>query len=122
MSPRKRVGACSNDTETKLKIIFAFQINSICSSSFSDAPLSYRHLFQRDSGRRLSARPARQYHESTIEACASACVMETSFLCKSFDLDNTLRSCELFSVSLDDPDVQLIAADDIDHYRSKQAS
>jgi PAN domain len=83
------------------------------------ADTSIRSLFSRHADKRLSSL-ASEYHENTtVDACAVECNAETSFNCKSFSYDNKQRKCSLYAVSLNDRDVRLIDATDVDYYESK---
>ena len=84
-----------------------------------DAGLKFRHLFTRLALKRLSGRPYQQITDTTVEQCASICVKDTEHHCKSFDMDNTLKMCDLFTVSVDDPDVRLLDTEHQDHYQRK---
>jgi len=77
---------------------------------------SFRRLFSRNADHRLSAIVVKQNRNSTLEGCAGDCVKEADFQCKSFDFDNTQRACLLYSVSVEDEDVYLIANPGRDHY------
>lgn len=80
---------------------------------------TYRKLYERVSDHRLSSVVGRQITNISVDECATYCIRETDFECKSFDFDNTRRACLLFSVSTDDPDVNLIASSGKDHYKSR---
>lgn len=62
---------------------------------------------------------ARIFPNSTVGHCASECVRETAFHCKSFDFDNMRQACLLYKVNLDDKDIHLIPTEEVDHYKSK---
>lgn len=87
--------------------------------SFSDIPPGFRSLFTRISDKRLSSIQSDFISNMTLDGCASECVTETRFQCKSFSYDNLLRYCFLYSVNLNDRDVHLIDAAGRDHYESK---
>ena len=53
----------------------------------------------------------------TGDDCAQACVAETDFLCRSFDVNNAKRMCLLFAVDDEDSDVRLIPDENTDHYQ-----
>ena len=88
---------------------------------FPGGSSSFRKLFERVSDHRLSSVVGRQITNVSVEQCASYCIREIDFECKSFDFDNSRKACLLFSVSVDDPDVNLITKQGRDHYKSKYA-
>ena len=104
---------------TVSEVYLLYLIHALTFLDFSDKPPIFRGLFIREPSRRLSSVPSAQLHNSSIEHCASACVRQTNFQCKSFDFNNRGRTCLLFSVNLDDTDVHLIASSDRDHYKSR---
>lgn len=83
------------------------------------ADTSVRSLFSRHADKRLSSLHAGFSDNTTVDACAVACNTETNFNCKSFSYDNKQRRCSLYAVSLNDRDVRLIDATDVDYYESK---
>ena len=87
-------------------------------SFFSDLK-TFRSLFYRSSNKQLSAITAKFITNSTVGTCADHCVKETEFQCRSFDFDNSVKACLLFTVNLDDTDVRLIKSTGRDHYESK---
>jgi len=77
---------------------------------------SARSLFRRFADHRLSSVSSGHESNSSVDACAVACVSATSFQCRSFTYDNRHRSCLLFTVNVADRDVRMIAATDVDLY------
>ncbi|XP_059170775.1 uncharacterized protein LOC131952238, partial [Physella acuta] len=53
-----------------------------------------------------------------IESCARECVRQTGFDCRSFDVNNQLRTCILFNTTHEDGKAYLREAATIDHYRT----
>ena len=79
----------------------------------------FRSSFTRYGDKRLSSLQSDFVSNMTLDACSDACLSETAFQCKSFDYDNIRRSCYLYSVNLNDRDVNLIDTAGRDHYESK---
>ncbi|KAK2164747.1 hypothetical protein LSH36_59g02015 [Paralvinella palmiformis] len=79
---------------------------------------TFRSLFYRSSNKQLSAITAKFITNSTVGTCADHCVKETEFQCRSFDFDNSVKACLLFTVNLDDTDVRLIKSTGRDHYET----
>ncbi|KAK6195131.1 hypothetical protein SNE40_000617 [Patella caerulea] len=66
----------------------------------------------------LSAIPAREITNATVELCSKQCVQETEFECKSFDFDNSFKKCYLHNHTHEDAFAILQTAHYTDHYRS----
>ncbi|KAK3087707.1 hypothetical protein FSP39_009442 [Pinctada imbricata] len=66
---------------------------------------------------RLTAIPIRSIKNVLPEDCARACVLETSFECKSFDIEFTTKTCRLQNHSHEEPFFTLQVSTSVDHYR-----
>jgi len=75
-----------------------------------------RSLFRRYADQQLSSVSSGHVDNTSVEACAVACVGETQFQCRSFTFDNRHSSCLLYSVNVDDRDVRRLPATDTDLY------
>lgn len=69
---------------------------------------------------RMPTLPMKTLRNSSVEECAKSCAQETSFDCRSFDVDNILQTCRLHNHSLEDHTLSLIVSKNTDHYRSKK--
>lgn len=67
---------------------------------------------------RMSSLPIITIHNLTVDECAERCTRESTFECKSFDVDNKLPGCRLFNNSHEDPFIHLLPSTYIDHYKS----
>jgi len=73
-------------------------------------------LFRRYADHRLSSVSSGHVANTTVDACAVACVGETQFQCRSFTYDNRHKSCLLYTVNVADRDVRRLPATDVDLY------
>lgn len=81
--------------------------------------MEFQALYKRIPENYLKAIPQKVIENATVEMCASSCVMEVEFECKSFDIDNRNRECHLHNHTHREPLIGLQHARGFDHYRSK---
>lgn len=80
----------------------------------------YKSLFFRMPKLRMPTLPMKTLRNSSVEECAKSCAQETSFDCRSFDVDSILQTCRLHNHSMEDHRLSLIVSKNTDHYRSKK--
>nr|XP_011417151.2 uncharacterized protein LOC105320781 [Crassostrea gigas] len=84
----------------------------------SEGDIVFKSLFFRMPKLRMPTLPMKTLRNSSVEECAKSCAQETSFDCRSFDVDNILQTCRLHNHSLEDHTLSLIVSKNTDHYRT----
>lgn len=106
------------DLRQKFLLILIFTVSRSALGYSEDATQSFRGLFTRHNNKRLSSIQADFVSNVTLDVCTGECVAATRFQCKSFSYDNNRRSCFLYAVNLNDPDVHLVDVEGRDHYET----
>uniref|UniRef100_A0A2C9KDN6 Apple domain-containing protein n=1 Tax=Biomphalaria glabrata TaxID=6526 RepID=A0A2C9KDN6_BIOGL len=100
---------------TTLALLMLF----VAAGETSEYLKSFQNLFARMPQLQMTAMPSLVVvNFSSIEECSRDCVQQTSFDCRSFDVDNQRRVCLLYNSTHEDGKAFLRESSTTDHYRT----